>query len=277
MNISLSGKVALVTGASRGLGRAMALGLGRAGASVVVTDLLVEDEAVDLEKLKNYGKVTEHFAKTDYVKTKSTAAEIKEMGPKSLALKMDVTKPEEIDRVVHEVENTLGQIDILINNAGLVGNFALFGKQKITRWELDLKVNLSGAFHCAKAVWSGMLKKKWGRIINISSIVAKLGAFAQPGYGASKSGLIGLTRSLALEGAEYGITVNAVLPGFIGTEAVQLIKGPEHDHILNRIAMKRLGSPEEIAYPVVFLASEMSSYITGAAIPVSGGVDLFSF
>ena len=189
---------------------------------------------------------------------------------------MDVTKPEEINEVIRKVEKDLGPVDILVNNAGLIGNFALFGKQKTARWELDLKVNLSGAFHCARAVWSGMLKRKWGRIINISSIMAKLGAFAQPGYGASKAGLIGLTRSLALEGAEYGITVNAVLPGFIETEAVQLMKKSEHDYIKNRIAMKRLGKPEEIAYPVVFLASDMSSYITGAAIPVSGGVDLFS-
>jgi 3-oxoacyl-[acyl-carrier protein] reductase len=277
MNISLAGKVAIVTGASRGLGRAIALGLGRAGANVAVTDLLVEDEAVEPEKLRDYGAVTQHFVKTNRVLTKSTAAEIREMGPHSLAFKMDVTQPEEIDRVVHEVERELGRIDILVNNAGLIGNFALFGKQNTARWELDLKVNLSGAFNCAKAVWAGMVEGKWGRIINISSIVAKLGAFAQPGYGASKAGLIGLTRSLALEGAGYGITVNAVLPGFIGTEAVKLLQSSEHDHMIGRIAMKRLGTPEEIAHPVVFLASEMSSYITGAAIPVAGGVDLLSF
>lgn len=274
----LSGKVALVTGASRGLGRAIALGLGEAGAHVAVTDLLVEDEDVDRERLKAYGEVTEHFAGTDQVRTKSTAAEIEKMGPRSLGLQMDVTQPDQINEVVHQVGETLGPVDILVNNAGLVGNFAFLDKQERSRWEVDLSVNLSGAFHCAKAVWSGMQEKKWGRIINISSIVALLGAFAQPGYGASKAGLIGLTRSLALEGAGYGITVNAILPGFIETEAVQLLERPEiHDHIKNRIAMKRLGRPEEIARPVVFLASEMSSYITGAALPVSGGVDLFSF
>jgi len=278
MNNLLSGKVALVTGASRGLGRAIALGLGQAGADVVVTDLLVEDDVVDTESLEAYGEVATHFAGTDQVRTKSTAVEIQKMGSRSLGLKMDVTKPEEINEVVGQVEKDLGQVDILVNNAGLVGNFALFDKQTSTRWEFDLKVNLSGAFHCAKAVWSGMQKRKWGRIINISSIVAVLGAFAQPGYGASKAGLMGLTRSLALEGAGYGVTVNAVLPGFIETEAVQLVARPEiHDPIKDRIAMKRLGRPEEIAGPVVFLASEMSSYITGAAIPVTGGVDLFSF
>lgn len=233
---------------------------------------------MDSEVLRDYGTVTEHFAGTDQVRTKSTADEIQQMGSRSLGLKMDVTKPEEINEVLGQVEKELGQVDILVNNAGLVGNFALFEKQETARWELDLKVNLSGAFHCAKAFWRGMQEKRCGRIINISSIAALLGAFAQPGYGASKAGLIGLTRSLALEGAGYGITVNAVLPGFIETEAAQLLSRPEiHDPVKERIAMKRLGSPEEIVYPVVFLASEMSSYITGAAIPVTGGVDLLSF
>ena len=278
MNVSLSGKVALVTGASRGLGRAIALALGRSGADVVVTDLLVENEDVDQERLKAYGKVAEDFAGTDKVQTKSTAAEIEKMGSRSLALQMDVTKPDQIIQVVRRVEETLGSVDILVNNAGLVGNFAMLEKQTQSRWETDLSVNLSGAFHCIQAVWAGMREKKWGRIINISSIVARLGAFAQPGYGASKAGLIGLTRSLALEGAPHGITVNAVLPGFIATEAVAHISIPEvHDHLHHRVAMKRLGRPEEIAGPVLFLASEMSSYMTGVALPVAGGVDLFTF
>ena len=278
MKVSLSGKVALVTGASRGLGRAIALALGRSGADVVVTDLLVEDEAVDRERLKAYGKVAEHFAGTDKVQTKSTAADIEKMGSRSLALQMDVTNPDQITLVVRHVEEALGPVDILVNNAGLVGNFALIEKQNRSRWDTDLSVNLSGAFHCIQAVWAGMRKKRWGRIINISSIVAQLGSYAQPGYGASKAGLIGLTRSLALEGAIHGITVNAVLPGFISTEAVEHIRIPEiHDHLQNRVAMKRLGRPEEIAGPVLFLASEMSSYMTGVALPVAGGVDLLAF
>jgi len=274
----LSGKIALVTGASRGLGRAIALGLGKAGAHVAVTDLLVEDENVDPQRLKLYGEVAEHFAGTNQVYTKSTVIEIENMGSRSVGLKMDVTQPDQIKETVRQVEETLGQVDILVNNAGLVGNFALLDKQPRERWEIELSVNLSGAFHCSKAVWSGMKEKRWGRIINISSIMALLGTFAQPGYTATKAGLLGLTRSLALEGATHGITVNAILPGFINTEAVQLLKKPGlNDHIEQRIAMKRLGKPEEIAHPVVFLASEMSSYITGIALPVSGGVDLFSF
>ena len=278
MNISLTGKVALVTGASRGLGRAIALGLGQAGAHVAVTDVLVENEKFDHERLRAYGEVAEHFARTNQVHTKSTATEIEKMGSQSMGLQMDVTRPDQINHVVKQIGETLGPVDILVNNAGLVGNFAFLNDQERSRWEVDLSVNLSGAFHCAKAVWAGMQEKKWGRIINISSIMAQLGALAQPGYGASKAGLIGLTRSLALEGARYGITVNAILPGFIETEAVQLLARPEiHDPVKNRIAMKRLGRPEEIVHPVVFLASELSSYITGADIPVSGGVELFSF
>ncbi|MFH1091566.1 MAG: SDR family oxidoreductase [Pseudomonadota bacterium] len=278
MNSILSGKTALVTGASRGLGRAMALALGKAGADVAVTDLLVEDEAVDRESLADYGEVTQHFAGTDNVRTKSTAAEIQKMGPRALGLKMDVTKPEEINQVVGQVENTLGKIDILVNNAGLIGNFAWLEKQTTARWELDLEVNLSGAFHCAQAVWPGMRQRKWGRIINISSVAALLGALAQPGYGATKAGLIGLTSSLALEGASLGITVNAVLPGFIDTEAIRLMENPGvKARLLERVAMKRFGRPEEVAALVVFLASDWSSYITGAAIPVTGGADLLTF
>ena len=122
-----------------------------------------------------------------------------------------------------------------------------------------------------------MKTKQWGRIVNISSFVGRAGAFAQPGYGASKAGLVGLSRSLALEGAKHGITVNAVLPGFIETEAVNLYQPEMRERIERRIAMKRMGKPDEVAALVIFLASEAASYITGAAIPVTGGADLFVF
>ena len=235
MNISLSRKVALVTGASRGLGRAIALALGQAGAHVAVTDILVEDEGIDPERLKALGEVAERFAGSQEVFTKTTAAEIEQMGPRSLALQMDVTKPDQIDDVVSQVEKSLGSVDILVNNAGLMGNFGFLDKQDGSRWETDLSVNLGGAFHCTKAVWPKMKEKRWGRVINISSIAARLGALAQPGYGASKAGLIGLTRTLALEGAGHGITVNALLPGFMETEVVRMVKGKgwRYDFTLN--------------------------------------------
>ncbi|MDO9264925.1 MAG: SDR family oxidoreductase [Desulfosalsimonadaceae bacterium] len=275
--MTLSGKTALVTGASRGLGRAIALALGAAGANVAVTDLLVESEKTDKKKLEQYSLLAAHFADSDNVRTVSTAEEIKKMGRKSLGLKMDVTDPDQIEKVVSDISDQLGEVDILVNNAGVMDNMATMENQTLKMFERDLKVNLTGAFNCIKAVWPHMKRNQWGRIINISSFVGLSGAFAQPGYGASKAGMIGLTRSLALEGAKHGITVNAVLPGFIETEAVQLHDPKMLDRIKARTPMKRLGKPEEVSSLVVVLAGEDAGFITGVAIPVTGGADLFVF
>lgn len=274
---SLTGKTALVTGASRGLGQAMALALGRAGADVVVTDLLVEGDNLDVDELTQYSLLAGHFAARNEVGTRKTGHDLKEMGVRSLVLKLDVCKPEEIDAVMAQVRETFGGVDILVNNAAVMENFGLMKNQDHARWERDLRVNLTGAFLCAQAVWPTMLENKWGRIINISSIAGAMGAYAQPSYGASKAGLIGLTRSLALEGASQSITVNAVLPGFIETEAVLLHRPEMLERIKSRTAMKRLGKPEEVASLVAYLASEEAGYITGAAIPVAGGIDLLNF
>ncbi|MFZ5572738.1 MAG: SDR family oxidoreductase [Thermodesulfobacteriota bacterium] len=273
----LTGKVALVTGASRGLGRAMALALGAAGADVAVTDLLSEEAPADAAKLARYSVLAAHFAGTDNVRTVATAREIQAMGVRGLWFQMDVSRPEDIREVVSGVTEAFGGVDILVNNAGVMDNLALLENQTPEGWDRDIRVNLSGAFHCARAVWAGMQQKQWGRIINISSFVGQMGAFAQPGYGASKAGLIGLSRSLALEGARQGITVNAVLPGFIETEAVKLHRPDIQARITDRIAMKRMGRPAEVAALVTFLASDAAGYITGAAIPVAGGADLFVF
>ncbi|MBI5591625.1 MAG: SDR family oxidoreductase [Deltaproteobacteria bacterium] len=274
---SLTGKVALVTGASRGLGRVIALALGSAGARVVVTDLLVENEKIDKAELAQYSRLAVHFAETGGIKTESTAEEIRKMGSESLIFKMDVTIPDEILKVIAEVVEKFGRIDILVNNAGVMDNMALLENQTDRMWDRDLKVNLTGVYNCIREVWPHMMNQKWGRIINISSFVGLSGAFAQPGYGASKAGIIGLTKSVALEGAKYGITVNALLPGFIETDAIMLHKPEMLERIKNRIAMKRLGKPEEIASAVVFLASREASYITGAEMSVTGGADLFVF
>jgi len=275
--MSLHGKTALVTGASRGLGRAIALALGAAGAHVAVTDLLIESEKTDKGKLAQYSILAAHFAGSENVRTVTTAEEIEKMGCKSLALKMDVTDPGQVQKAVSEVFSQLGGVDILVNNAGVMDNLAAMEHQTLKMFERDLKVNLTGAFNCIKAAWPHMKKNQWGRIINISSFVGLSGAFAQPGYGASKAGMIGLTRSLALEGANHGITVNTVLPGFIETEAVQLHDPKMLDRIKARTPMKRMGKPEEIAALVVFLSGEGAGFITGAAIPVTGGADLFAF
>ena len=273
----LSGKTALITGASRGLGREIALAMGRAGADVAVTDLLIENAPANKEEMADHGMLAAHFAETEHVRTLSTVDEIQKMECRSLGIKMDVTRPDEIAEAVQKVIAEFGRIDILLNNAGVMDNMALLEKQTDQMWGRDLSVNLTGTYNCIRAVWPNMKKYKWGRIINISSFAGLSGAFAQPGYGASKAGMVGLTRSLALEGANLGITVNAVLPGFIETEALMLHQPDMLERIKNRIAMKRLGKPEEIASAVVFLASEGAGYITGAAIPVTGGADLFVF
>ncbi len=273
---NLSGRVALVTGASRGLGRAISVALAEAGADVVLTDILVED-AFDSREMSGYSPLAAFFSQTDGVYTKSTAEDIRLSGRRSMALRMDVTSPDEIRDVIARVKDELGPVDILVNNAVIMDNFGLIEKQRPDLWERDLKVNLTGAFNCIQAVWPDMKERQWGRIVNISSFVAIMGAFAQPSYGASKAGLLGLTRSMALEGARSGITANAILPGFIQTEAVKLHDPGKLERITARCPMQRLGHPEEVASLAVFLASDAAAYITGAAIPVTGGMDLFHF
>jgi 3-oxoacyl-[acyl-carrier protein] reductase len=274
---SLKNKVALVTGASRGLGRAIALALGAAGADVAVTDLLIEDAPYDQEDLLKYSRLAGHFAGLGEIKTRATADEIRMKGTRSCAMKMDVADPEEINRVILAVTEELGPIDILVNNAAMMDNLDKLEEQSPEKWERDLRVNLSGAFHCIKAVWPGMVKRGNGRIINISSVAGLMGAWLQPSYGSTKAGLLGLTKSLAIEGGRHHITVNAVCPGFIETESVKLLDKSHLERIRKRTALRRLGTAEEVAQVVIFVASEAASYITGAAIPVTGGSDLFIF
>ncbi len=261
------GKTILVTGAARGLGHAIASAFIEVGANVVKTDAVMGDSKRSKKPLS---------AQDDYQELPATNTSTF-VQKNCLELKMDIACTEEVESTMKKIKSRFGGIDILINNAAVIDRFALVEDQSLDTWEKNLNVNLSGAFRCIKAVWKGMCKNKWGRIINISSFTAESGSFGQPGYGSAKAGLQGLTRAMALEGAKHQITVNAVLPGFIDTEALKRIQPEMLEKIKSRIAMKRFAQPEEIADVVVFLASEASSYITGASIPITGGADLFMF
>lgn len=241
----LSGKVAVVTGASRGLGKAMALGLAQAGADVVVTDVLPMDEAV---------------------------AEIQKLGRKSLGIKMDVTNAKGIATMVAETVKKFKKIDILINNAGIYYPTP-FEKMEEKAWGKILDVNLKGAMACAQAVGAQMIRQKSGNIVSVAS-VAGIMAFAQSSaYNCSKAAIIMLTKTLAAEWAQYGIRVNAICPGIFATDMTKGLledKGFK-DMVKNRVPMKRYAVPEELAGAAIYLASDASSYVTGHALVVDGG------
>src|SRR3954447_13029144 len=220
VEIDLTGRVAFVSGGSRGLGRADALTLARAGADVVVADLLVESELS--EETDRYGALATVARQQGLVHTEETVEEIRKLGRRALAVRCDVTSREEVDAAVARTVEELGSVDILVNNAGTLDHVGQFPNQAPELWERDLRVNLTGAFNCAQAVWPHMRERGWGRIVNMSSVAGTLGGFGQACYSTTKSGLIGLTKTLAMEGARHGITCNAIVPGVIGTEAFHM-------------------------------------------------------
>jgi 3-oxoacyl-[acyl-carrier protein] reductase len=275
LEIDLSGRVAFVTGGSRGLGRADALTLARAGADVVVADLLVESQLS--EETDRYGALATVARQQGLVHTEETVAEIEAMGRRALAVRCDVTNRDEVDAAVARTVQELGSVDILINNAGTLDHAAQFDKQSPDLWERDLKVNLTGAFNCAQAVWPHLKERGWGRIVNMASVAGTLGGFGQASYSTTKAGLLGLTRTLAMEGGRHGITCNAIVPGVIGTEAFSFGNAAMNERIVNRTVLKRPGEPQEIANAIAFLCSDLASYITGIELNVAGGVELFVF
>src|SRR2546426_1418514 len=275
LEIDLSGRVAFVTGGSRGLGRADALTLARAGADVVVADLLVESELS--EETDRYGALATVARRQGLVHTKETVREIEAMGRRALAVRCDVTEREQVDAAVARAVEELGSVDILVNNAGTLDHAAQFHHQSPELWERDLRVNLTGAFNCAQAVWPHMRERRGGRIVNMASVAGTLGGFGQASYSTTKTGLLGLTRPLAMAGARHGIACNALVPGVIGTEAFNMANAEMNERIVNRTAMKRPGRPEEIAHAIAFLCSDLAAYITGIELNVSGGVELFVF
>ncbi len=272
---SLEGKVALVTGGSRGLGRADALALAKAGADVVITDILLESDQSD--SADQYGPLAQVMKSRGVVYTEQTAAEIEKINRRAAAYKMDVTNREQIREVMATVKKQFGRIDILINNAATLDHVAALENQSDDFWERDLKINLTGAYNCSKAVWPYMKEQQWGRIINMASVAGTLGGFGQASYSSTKAGVIGLTKSLALEGARYNITANAIVPGIIGTEAWKSGNPKMNERMIARTAFRRPGEPEDIAHAIVFLATEEAKYITGIELNVSGGIELFTF
>jgi 3-oxoacyl-[acyl-carrier protein] reductase len=275
LEIDLSGRVALVTGGSRGLGRADALTLARAGADVAIADIQLESDSG--EGADAYGPLAQAARAEGFVYTESTAEEIEKLGRRSLALLCDVTERAGVAATVDRVMDELGSVDILVNNAGTLDHLGRLDDQDPKLWERDLSVNLTGAFNCAQAVWPHMVERGWGRIVNMASVAGTLGGFGQASYSATKAGILGLTKTLAMEGGRHGITCNAIVPGIIGTEAFGFGNPEMNERMIRRTAMRRTGEPQEIANVIAFLCSDLASYVTGAAIPVTGGIDLFTF
>ncbi len=275
IEIDLSGRVAFVTGGSRGLGRADALTLARAGADVVVADLLVESQLS--EETDRYGALATVARQQGMVHTEETVAEIQAMGRRALAVRCDVTDRAQVDAAVARTVEELGSLDILVNNAGTLDHAAQFQNQSPELWERDLRVNLTGAFNCAQAAWPHMKERGWGRIVNMASVAGTLGGFGQASYSTTKAGLLGLTKTLAMEGGRHGITCNAIVPGVIGTEAFNMANAAMNERIVDRTVLKRPGDPQDIANAIAFLCSDLAAYVTGIELNVSGGVELFVF
>jgi len=242
----LKGKVTLVTGASRGIGAEIAMLLGQAGATVI-------------------GTATSE-AGADRISQKLATNNISGTG-----ICLNLTQLEKIDEIMKTIETNFGTVDILINNAGITRD-NLFMRMKEEEWDDVLKTNLTGVFKMAKAVVRGMVKKRWGRIINISSVSCFYGNPGQTNYAAAKAGLSGFTRSLAREVGSRGITVNAVAPGFIETDMTKEISETHVKSLLEQIPLQRMGSTKDIASGVLFLASEASGYITGETLHINGGL-----
>ncbi len=274
IEINLSGRVALVTGGSRGLGRADALTLARAGADVVIADIQVESDEGDVSE---WGPLAQVAKAQGIVYTEATAREIAELGRRSAAIKCDVTDRAQVDATVARVVDEFGSLDILVNNAGTLDHAAQIHNQSPELWERDLRVNLTGAFNCSQAAWPHMKERGWGRIVNMASVAGTLGGFGQASYSTTKAGLLGLTKTLAMEGGRHGITCNAIVAGVIGTEAFNFANAEMNERIVNRTVFKRPGDPQDVANAIAFLCSDLAAYITGVGLNVSGGIELFAF
>ena len=242
----LDGKLVLVTGASRGIGKAIALTLGGAGATIIGT-ATTETGADNISKVFAESKIT------------------------GKGMKLDVTDNDQVSNLVKNIGEDFGSVDILVNNAGITKDNILL-RMKDDEWEDIINTNLSSIYKMSKSVLRGMIKKRSGRIISITSVVGAMGNAGQSNYSAAKAGIIGFTKSLAREVGVRGITVNAIAPGFIETDMTDSLPDDQKEALASQIPMGRLGTPNEVAQAVLFLAGESGSYITGQTIHVNGGM-----
>ena len=239
-------RVAFVTGASRGIGRAIALTLCRANFDIVVASPEIE-------------------------RNEQVAEEIRSCSGEAMTLNLDVTSPESVKEAFAKTLKDKTRIDVLVNNAGITRD-GLAMRMKPADWDLVLNINLNGAFRCIQQVLPTMMRNRWGRIVNIASVVGQAGAAGQANYAASKGGMIAMTKALAQEIGSRGITVNAVAPGYIETDMTKVLPEEVKARILAQVPLGRIGQPEDIASAVKFLASEESGYITGHVLAVNGGM-----
>ncbi len=242
----LKDKIALVTGAAQGIGKAIALRLANSGADLAVLDMNLE-------------------------KAEETAKEIEKLGRRAIALKANVASLQEAETIMDETVARLGAIHILVNNAGITRD-ALILRMKEEEWDAVIDVNLKGTFNCTKAAVRYMSKQRYGRIVNIASIIGETGNAGQANYSASKAGVIALAKTIAREFATRNITCNAVAPGFIETAMTQALPEKVREELAKQIPMGRLGAPEDVAEGVLFLVSDAANYITGQVLNINGGM-----
>jgi 3-oxoacyl-[acyl-carrier protein] reductase len=253
--MSLEGKVVFVTGASmpKGIGRAIAITLAKQGADVAVSGFSHMEGA------------------------RAVADEVRALGRKSLAVKMDVRSYPDVQRAFAEIKKDLGPISVMVNNAALMGHNVSIAKTTIEEWDDEVKTCLNSAFYCIKEAWADMCAGKWGRIINITSVAGVIGGYGQSSYGAAKGGMISLAKSAALEGARFNITANCVAVGISSTDGYDLLPQPVREKVEKKTAVGRPADTQEIADAVAFLTSPGGRYMTGAVMNMLGGLDLFVF